>query len=807
MPDFYFGESYPLVLTDNGAVAELPSGTTIAGITVDSVSGLSAKLAGKQPFHGFVNRTSSTLSFDNTSHIFALGVATTATVYLNGVAYTIAAPGLTIDLDTKTIATGLWFIWIEVSGGAAVLNASQTPWSIVNTAVTPCATVYWNGTAGAIGEERHCYDRNLQDHLYKHTTIGSRIANDGSFAQTLPSTTTDGKLQLSGGILWDEDIQNVITTPQVRCRLWYETSAGVWTWKDGTDNAGNDYPYLYNAGKVQYPKSDSGYALTDAAGTDHIPVWVYASNDIDRPIAIVTPSLTTGYSTLENARNAPTPSLPFSPELKLLWRWIYRADGQYQEAADYRTSGSLPSCGVSSPTALSVSFAPAGNIEATNVQAALEELDNEKLEATAYTASDVLTKLQTVDGASSGLDADLLDGNHASAFATSGHNHSGTYEPVLGNPASDGQVLSSTAAGVRSWIVIASPLDTITVIEGMTVSEFADWLAITANAVLFDAICGSFSASGQMASNIGLMEAVIASSTAMTAVAASSTAMTAVIASSTALTAVIASSTAMTAVAASSTAMTAVIASSTALSAVVASSTAMTAVAASSTAMTAVAASSTAMAAVIASSTAMAAVIASSTAMTAVAASSTAMTAVAASSTAMEAVIASSTALTAIFANSTALSAFKSSTSLTVKTIPTMTSNTAPSGVASASSIVSSAYDAWKAFNNATGHWMTPNGVTTNSWVSYDFTVPVYIHTAELKNASLNGTCKDFRVECSNDYITFETALTGTQENNTTLQIRDVIKAGKYRYWRLYCINSYSASYVGIDEMQLRGFA
>ena len=33
------------------------------------------------------------------------------------------------------------------------------------------------------------------------------------------------------------------------------------------------------------------------------------------------------------------------------------------------------------------------------------------------------------DGTSSGLDADLLDGNHASAFATSGHNHDSTYAP------------------------------------------------------------------------------------------------------------------------------------------------------------------------------------------------------------------------------------------------------------------------------------------------------------------------------------------------------------------------------------------
>lgn len=34
------------------------------------------------------------------------------------------------------------------------------------------------------------------------------------------------------------------------------------------------------------------------------------------------------------------------------------------------------------------------------------------------------------DGSGSGLDADLLDGNHSSAFATAGHNHNGAYEPI-----------------------------------------------------------------------------------------------------------------------------------------------------------------------------------------------------------------------------------------------------------------------------------------------------------------------------------------------------------------------------------------
>lgn len=46
-----------------------------------------------------------------------------------------------------------------------------------------------------------------------------------------------------------------------------------------------------------------------------------------------------------------------------------------------------------------------------------------KLNASAYTAVDVLAKLLTVHGAASGLDADKLDGKHAAAFALAVHGH------------------------------------------------------------------------------------------------------------------------------------------------------------------------------------------------------------------------------------------------------------------------------------------------------------------------------------------------------------------------------------------------
>jgi hypothetical protein len=42
------------------------------------------------------------------------------------------------------------------------------------------------------------------------------------------------------------------------------------------------------------------------------------------------------------------------------------------------------------------------------------------------------------------------------SYSLSSHTHSGVYEPVLGNPGTSGYVLSSTSAGVRSWIAQGS---------------------------------------------------------------------------------------------------------------------------------------------------------------------------------------------------------------------------------------------------------------------------------------------------------------------------------------------------------------
>jgi len=57
------------------------------------------------------------------------------------------------------------------------------------------------------------------------------------------------------------------------------------------------------------------------------------------------------------------------------------------------------------------------------VTSAIQSQLDAKLASSSYTAADVLTKIKTVDGAGSGLDADLLDGQSSAYYATASHNH------------------------------------------------------------------------------------------------------------------------------------------------------------------------------------------------------------------------------------------------------------------------------------------------------------------------------------------------------------------------------------------------
>lgn len=141
--------------------------------------------------------------------------------------------------------------------------------------------------------------------------------------------------------------------------------------------------------------------------------------------------------------------------------------------------------------------------------------------------------------------------------------------------------------------------------------------------------------------------------------------------------------------------------------------------------------------------------------------------------------------------------------------VPVMTSNTAPYGEASASSVYSgSGFEAYRAFdNNDTTRWNTTNLTTTNSWIMYKFTNPVCVRKFRLRPHYASSTCfvKNYRIEASNDGSTWETLYTGLLENIENDVTVNITNDNYYLYYRLYVVDSYNSQAISVYTLQFYG--
>jgi hypothetical protein len=312
----------------------------------------------KAKYHGI--EASGTLSFDNSTHVVTMGSGTN-TYWFQGATYTTAS-AITCDLDSYVTLTAntIYFVYFEDASGT--LKASSTVWGLKDK--VPVCTVFWNGSAGAVCDERHNHTRDLDWHTNAHLTIGARISA-ADFAITAPSVAAPTTVNFAGGTLWDEDLATV-HGQQTNCRVWYQTGSSTYTWVDSNSI------YPTNVRHV-----NGSYSLEDVATNRYVNMWIYASPDIGRGLYAFVETIATIHSTAAAARAITPPNLSsfgLTPELKLLYRVILKGDETFVEYTDYRSSASLPAGGTAAPSASSVTFTPSGTISATNVQAAIEEV-------------------------------------------------------------------------------------------------------------------------------------------------------------------------------------------------------------------------------------------------------------------------------------------------------------------------------------------------------------------------------------------------------------------------------------------------
>lgn len=181
--------------------------------------------------------------------------------------------------------------------------------------------------------------------------------------------------------------------------------------------------------------------------------------------------------------------------------------------------------------------------------------------------------------------------------------------------------------------------------------------------------------------------------------------------------------------------------------------------------------------------------------------------AIVASSTAMAAIKASTSGCAAVASSSAAIAALDASSPTIV---PTMTSNTAPSGTASASAEYAAGNAAWKAFDgDDTGQgWLPTIGAVTNAWLRYSFTSNVWVYKIKLIGFSDTRTPKNCKIQYSIDGTNWIDAVSFVNLNNYSLtpQYFSVcVPSVSTAHWRLLVVDTYSATEGYVGTLQIYG--
>lgn len=290
---------------------------------------------------------------------------------INGTSFTARQ----IDL-TFTASLGQNFIYCALNAGVPTLYATQTPWSILDLTIIPVATLNWDGTTAILSDELHLSNRNLIQHKKEHDTDGARWVS--GFATTFGSSANN-TFSTASGLIRDEERYHDIAA-RTQCMIGYRNSALTAMIFDA---ASTRFAKLVGV-TTGIPYYDNAGTLTALSASQYGVSYIYATNrklPVNGELACILGQAQ--YSNVANAQAASQPALSGMnvAEWKLLYRVIYRNSGgnlNFIQADDLRmtTTGlAVSGSGITSLTAVGVSFNPSGSIVATNVQSAIEELD------------------------------------------------------------------------------------------------------------------------------------------------------------------------------------------------------------------------------------------------------------------------------------------------------------------------------------------------------------------------------------------------------------------------------------------------
>lgn len=259
-----------------------------------------AKIQGPEPT-GFVNRTDSAISFNNTTRTFTIApVSTTYVLWLAG--------GEVYKTNTDTLVipntTGLYYIYFDVDDGHLKYSGTYTSALLSRQAMV--SILYWQvdqQQAIYFADERHGMLMDGVTQAYLHQTNGtvyrSGLALNNITVDQTGALSSHAQFGVDSGRIADEDIDIVITngSPQTlssiaQLPVFYRVgSSNVW-YKTTADN----YPLLLPGDSVSYTGTvrpaynylNAGlWQLAEVPNNNYFLVHIIATNNINEPIIAV----------------------------------------------------------------------------------------------------------------------------------------------------------------------------------------------------------------------------------------------------------------------------------------------------------------------------------------------------------------------------------------------------------------------------------------------------------------------------------------------------------------------------------------
>ena len=288
----------PLITTRVTAAAEATvKGAPLTNAEIDqNFINLNNALIVSADATGFVDRTSSTISFNDVSRTLTLApTGANFTVYYKGKQIVISGN------QTVTIANSSgshWIHWDFVQN--RLVDLGSVPNIKDNLLV---AYIYWDASttsAPIFADERHAASRDLNWHYYQHTTNGAIWKSGGDISITINNPNNVGFSLSSPVVLADEDLEHPIVHSDIPANQ-YEQN--IISFVNGlaslpilylngttyTQVASTSLPWYPSTTRAYYNSitSNVGSLVTASADDTYIVYWVVATNDTRFPIKLV----------------------------------------------------------------------------------------------------------------------------------------------------------------------------------------------------------------------------------------------------------------------------------------------------------------------------------------------------------------------------------------------------------------------------------------------------------------------------------------------------------------------------------------